>query len=458
MTCYGFDGVPPGSTQMRILLIDPPKDTAFFLDFAMRAEAQGHDVRLFISKASDGSRLPIGRGLVNIVDDWRPSMNWADLILCSDNCKYLVELEGYRNRGYPLFAPNVEVSEWELDRAKGQAVLEECGIECLPAIPFKNYDEAIAHQTANLGTRYVSKPSADVDKALSYVSKSAKDMLFMLNYWKKNQKKKVPFIFQEFCPGIEVAVGGWMGRDGFLGHFLENFEFKKLMPGDVGVNTGEMGTVMKYVTADESRLAQELLLPLEARLIREGYTGYIDVAVMCGTEGDRKGKLNPLEFTSRHGWPLFNIQQALHPDVANWMRDALDGRDTFQPSKEVAVGIICAMPDFPYSRLTGKDVMGFPVWGLSPANRYNFHPCEMMLGEGQNDKGQMEPMMVSAGCFVAVVSGTGKTISKAKDRAYANLKEIELPNSPIYRDDIGERLEKQLPELQKYGYATAWEW
>lgn len=443
---------------MKILLIDPPEDTAFFLDFAMRCEAQGHEVRTYIAKTTKGEKQLIGRGLINIIDDWRSSMNWADLIMCSDNCKHIVEMESYRKRGYPMFCANLEVREWELDRAKGQQVLEECGIECLPSIPFKNYDEAIAHQAANLDKRYVSKPSADVDKALSYVSKGAKDMLFMLEYWKKKQKKKVPFIFQEFCPGIEVAVGGWMGRDGFLGHFLENFEFKKLMPGDVGVNTGEMGTVMKYVTADESRLARELLLPLESRLIRAGYTGYIDVAVMCGIEGERKGKLNPLEFTSRHGWPLFDIQQVLHPDVVGWMKDALEGRDTFQPSKDVAVGIVCAMPDFPYSRFTGKDVTGFPIWGVKPSNRYHLHPCEMMLGEGQDDKGQLEPMMVSAGCYLAVVSGKGSSISKAKKHAYDNLKEFEIPNSPIFRIDIGNRLEKQLPELQKYGYAESWEW
>ena len=439
---------------MRILCIDA---TASFLDFALRAEAQGHEVRVFMGPDKHGDRYPVGDGLLNKVRDFRPSMAWADLILASDNCKYMVELEGYRQRGFPLFTSNVEVTEWELDRAKGQRVLEECGIECLPSIEFKNYRDAHAHQMANKDTRYVSKPSADVDKALSYVSKGFQDMCFMLDYWEKNQKKKVPFVFQEFCPGIEVAVGGWMGRDGFLSHFLENFEFKKLMPGEVGCNTGEMGTVMKYVTLGESRLARELLLPLEARLIREGYTGYIDVAVMVGTEGKRKGCLNPLEFTSRHGWPLFQIQQILHPDIAGWMKDALDGKDTFQPYSDVALGIVCAMPDFPYSRLTRKECTGFPVWGIDASNRYNFHPCELMLGEGYGENGKLEPMMVSAGDYLAVVTGCGDTISEAKKTAYKNLKEFEIPNSPIFRIDIGDRLEKQLPLLQDMGYAESWE-
>src|ERR1700743_227540 len=283
---------------MKILLIDAP---ASFLDFALRCEADGHEVRVFMGPDKDGSPFPIGDGLLHKVTNWQGSMAWADLILASDNCKYMRELETFRRRGFPLYTSNCEVTEWELDRSVGQRILEDSGIECLPSIPFRKFDDAIAYQLAHKDKRFVCKPCADVDKSLSYVSKSFKDMIFMLETWKRKFPKPPPFIFQEFCPGIEVAVGGWMGRDGFSRYFLENFEFKKLLAGEVGPNPGEMGTAMKYVLAEESRLARELLLPLEPQLIRSGYTGYIDVAVMVGTEGERKGKLNPLEFTSRHG-------------------------------------------------------------------------------------------------------------------------------------------------------------
>jgi len=435
---------------MKILLIDAQ---ACFLDFAMRCEAAGHEVRVFMGPDKDGSAYPVGNGLVTKVADWRPSMKWADLILTSDNIKYTRELDGYRQRGAPLWGPNCECTEWELERGTGQRVLEAHGIPCLPSTVFSTYDEAIAFQLKNKGTRYVSKPTGDADKALSYVSKSFKDMLFMLEYWKRTQKKKVPFLFQEFTPGIEMAVGGWVGRDGFLSQFLENFEFKKLMPGEIGVNTGEMGTAMRYVTAEESKLAQQVLLPLESELIRNGYTGYIDVSVII----DKKGNPWPLEFTSRPGWPLFQIQQALHPDPACWMKDALEGRDTFAPYSDVALGVVVAIPDFPYSRKTRKECCGFPVWGITDKNRYNIHPAEMMLGEAHGEKG-LEPMMVSAGDYLLVVTGTAQGVCGAKEKAYKTLKELEVPNSPIYRNDIGCRLEEQLPELQAMGYATAWSW
>lgn len=438
---------------MKILLIDP---TASFLDFGLRCEAQGHEVRWFLGpdKLNDGGRYVVGDGLLTKVHDFRPSMSWADIILNSDNCKYTHELEGYRSRGFPLFCANLECTSWELERMKGQQVFKDAGIDCPDVVEFKRYDEAIAHQMANLDKRYVSKPCADVDKALSYVSKGAGDMLFMLEHWKASGKKPVPFIFQEFFPGTEMAVGSWMGRDGFAEHVLENFEFKKFMNDDKGVNTGEQGTVMKYVPASESLLAQQVLLPLEAALIRNGYTGYIDVAVMISDKGD----ICPLEFTSRHGWPLFQIQQALHPDVVGWMADLLDGRDTFKPSTDVAVGVVVTMPEFPYSHLTRKEVTGFPVWGITAENRFNIHPAEMMMGEGFNERGKKEPMMVSAGDYLLVASGTARTVTGAKKRAYGVIDSLEIPNSPMYRTDIGNRLEKQLPKLQSLGYATAWEY
>lgn len=438
---------------MKILLIDAQ---ACFLDFAMRCEAAGHEVRVYMGPMKDGSAYPVGNGLLTKVLSWQPSMKWADLVLTSDNLKYLRELDTFRNSKEcraGVFAPTVAVTEWELERGVGQDILEASGIECLPSTVFANYDEAIAFQLKNKDKRYVSKPTGDADKALSYVSKSYKDMVFMLEYWKRTQRKKVPFLFQEFTPGIEMAVGGWMGRDGFLSHFLENFEFKKLMPGEIGVNTGEMGTVMKYVTAEESKLAREMLLPVESELIRQGYTGFIDVSVIISKDGCAW----PLEFTCRPGWPLFQIQQVLHPEPCQWMLDACCGIDSFRPYPDIALGVVIAQPDFPYGNKPVKDCCGFPVWGINDKNRYNIHPCEMMLGKALEDKG-VEPCMVSAGVYLMVVTGTGSTVESAREAAYKTVKEIEIPNSPIYRNDIGCRLESQLEELQRMGYALAWEW
>jgi phosphoribosylamine--glycine ligase len=439
--------------HMKILLID---QMGSFLDFSLRCEAQGHEVKFWLPQDKGGIEHTLGKGLITKVANWQSWMKWADIIITSDNVKVTPQLESWRKEGYPIFGCNAEVREWELERGVGQEVLESAGIPCVQSTIFSDYDKAMAHIVAN-PKRYVSKPTGDADKALSYVSKSPDDMWFMLEHWKRTTKTKVPFLLQEFIPGIEMAVGGWVGINGFSKYFLENFEFKKFMPGEIGVNTGEMGTAMKYCTIEESLLAQKLLLPIEAALIRSGYTGYIDVAVII----DKDGNPWPLEFTSRMGWPLMQIQQVLHPDVANWMLDLLCGKDTFEPSSEIALGVVVAMPDFPISKLPRVELSGFPIWGISDKNRYNVHPVELMLGDVTTIAGgstKKVPMMVSAGNYLLVASGTGESVKEANCNAMGVIKELIIPNSPTYRNDIGHRIEKQLPELQALGYATSWDW
>ena len=436
---------------MNILLIDVYSS---FLDFAIRCKEYGHTIRWFQSKTKEGLPSKVGAGLgFQKVSDWEPHMKWADLVITSDNVKYIYHMERYRKMGVPIWGPNREVTEWELNRSKGQEILEAHGIKCMESIPFNNFDKAKAH-VISTGKRYVSKPNADDNKALSYVSKSPADLVFMLDYWKKNSKLKPDFILQEFTPGIEIAVGGWFGKAGFSEYFLENFEHKKLMNDEVGVNTGEMGTVLKYTK--ESNLAKDLLLPLEGELYRQGFTGFLDVSVIVAKDGTPY----PLEFTSRPGWPLFQIQQAVHKgDPAQWMLDSINGYDTFKPSEQVATGVVMAIPDFPYSRLTKKEVSGYPVYGWEKVPTKNFHPAEMMIGNmpiNDGDSVKYEDNYVTAGDYVCVVSGCADTVSESIERAYKNLKKIEIPNSPMYRTDIGKRIKEQLPELKQHGYCTDW--
>lgn len=430
---------------MKILLIDP---ISAILDFAMRLDATGHTVRVFMGQTEHGMRSKVGNGLIDRVEDWRPSMKWADLIVLSDNTKYMRELDTFRLQGYPIFGPTAETAQWELDRDKGQKILQRAGIDTIPSVEFNNYDDAIAHVTREK-KRFVAKPNGDADKALSYVSKSPKDILFMLNRWKKNGRPKDPFILQEFHGGIEMAVGGWFGPAGFSTYFLENFEHKKLMNGDLGPNTGEQGTVLKYT--NDSKLADMMLAPLVGELHRQQYTGYIDVAVII----DPKGNVWPLEFTTRPGWPLFQIQQVLHPDLADWMHDLVNGFDSFRPSEKIATGVVLTMPPFPIKQSTAND-NGYPLWGVNKTNRYFVHPSEMMAGFGPDDTGRMSEMLVTVGNYVATITGIGDTVSESRDAAYEHLKELELPNSSQYRTDIGDRVIEQLSELKKLGFATSW--
>jgi phosphoribosylamine--glycine ligase len=245
----------------KILIIDA---TGVSLDFAIRCMSFDHDVKVFIRNNLDGARSQIGDGgLLNRVSDWERHMNWADLIFCTDNIFYIHALERYRDKGYPIFGPSVDTTRWEMDREHGAAVMESVGIKTIPSQKFSSYDDAIEFVVKN-NKRYVSKPLGDGNKAMSYVSKSPADMVFMLQKWKKSNAYKGEFILQEFHGGIEIAVGGWFGPGGFCKHWCVNHEFKKLLSGDLGVSTGEECSLIYY--SQQSKLADEVLVPLAGML------------------------------------------------------------------------------------------------------------------------------------------------------------------------------------------------
>ena len=439
-----------GVCVTRLLVVDPPGSG---VDISIRAQRAGHDVRLFVKR--DAKTEHIGRGFVQCVDDFRPWLRWSDLVICTDNTIYLVDLERHRQEGAFVVAASPEAASWEINREKGMEVFKKAGIATIPSKTFNNYDNAIAFIKSTM-KRYVSKPSGDglADKALSYVSHSPEDMIYMLQRWKRLGKLKSPFILQEFVKGIEAGVSGYFGPHGWNSGWEENFEFKKLMNDDLGCATGEQGTVLRIV--DKSKLADKVLVPLTAQLHKLNYCGDIDVNCII----DERGTAWPLEFTMRCGWPAFQLHMALcgDGDPVLWLLALAKGEDARPFIRDkIACGVVLSIPDYPYSHMTRKEVVGVPIYGIKPSLWKHIHPCEMMLADKVpvcvGDKIVDMPHPATAGDYVLVMTAIADTVRDAALTCCRRLKTLNIPNSPMWRTDIGKRLAQQLPKLQALGYA-----
>ncbi len=425
---------------MRVLLVEPHPDG--LLDIAMRAKAASHTV-FYYCHDYDQWKHPVGRGLVERVPDWRSVARNVDMIVLGAGDYCMHQFDALRQQtGVPIIGGGVESASWEGDRLKGMSMFKKAGIPTPPVREFTDYAAAIKY-VEQTGQAYACKPCWDgADKSLSYVGKSPEDMIYMLDRWRRKGPPKGTFVMQTKVSGVEVGVGAWHGRDGFAGGWEENFECKKLFPGDLGPTTGEMGTVMRYV--QRSKLADKVLRPLEGLLDRLGYVGNIDVNCII----DEDGTPWPLEFTMRCGWPSTNIEMELFDvdPVEFWYGLACGSAPRkHHRMNEVAIGVVLAIPDFPYSHATAKETVGIPIYGMTPSVEEHWHPAQMQIVDKQ---------LQTAGDYVGIMVGLGGTVREAQRRAYARLKKIELPSSPFYRTDIGERLRKQLPELQAHGYAA----
>lgn len=261
----------------------------------------------------------------------------------------------------------------------------------------------------------------------------------MLTRWQKLGKLKNQFMLQDFIEGVEFGAEGWFDGEGWAGPWHEAFEHKKFMAGEIGPATGEMGTINLAMAG--SALSDKVLKPLTPLLKAGHFRGFFNINCIV----DSKGKAWPLEITPRPGWPCFMLQLSI--SRGDFLENLYSNKAPEFKTGIVTTGVVLAHGDFPHSHLTRKEVIGIPVFGFNESNLH-FHPAEMM----KDRNGQW----VTAGDYVCIVTGHGKTVSEASKSAYQNLKSLTLPNSPMYRNDIGKKVEEFLPKLHKHGLATSY--
>ena len=437
---------------MRVLCIDIENQ---FLDFVLRAVAHGHECRWY--KHAEKGKKPTreGEGFkgIKMVDKWEDHMAWAKdgIIVCSGNYVHMHALDRYREFGYKIFAPSAKSAELEINRAKGMEGMQACGFDIPPYLMFNSLAEAAAHVRKS-NTSYVFKTQGDEsNKDMTYVSHDPADMLgWLQDKIKRGIVLKKPCMLQEKIDMLcDYGVSGWFGPEGFLpGKYQVCFEHKRLMNDEKGPQTGEMGSVCQYYESE--KLAEDMLLPMAPILQALGHRG--DFAVGVGI--DKKGKAWPFEFSARCGFPAWHIQVASHKgDPVQWMRDLLDGEDTLKVSRDVAIGVVMAQPPFPFSPGTADQVEGNVIAGMDGVWD-DAHLISVMMGRGPVMEGGKivdRPVCQTTGNYVLVATGMGKTIEKARDRVYGTVDQIKFPSS-IYRTDIGKKIEKILPELQRVGY------
>lgn len=447
---------------MKVLVLDNSGEGCG-LDLAVRAHDADHQVRLWLPPFKTGKSRPYGAGMVERVTEWKPSMDWAELIVLTGNVDLMGELAEYFGKGYPIFGANPRGAELECDREIGQQVLAEAGVKVLPYQIVSSAGEAIELITSTR-LAYAIKPwGGECDKSLTYVAKSPDDAIFTILRWEKEGKLRGKLMFQERVDGVEIGISGMFGPGGWCRCFEESFEYKKFMNDDLGENTGEQGTVIRHVT--KSKLFDKVLDPVTDYLHSINYIG--DCNINCIVDGD--GEAWPLEFTARLGWPDFCIRQAvIRDDPVEWMAALLAGEDRFRCTPEIVVGVCLTHGDFPRggpADFRPKDPLdtwvGYPIYGVSERNVPNIHWQQAMDGKVPmliGDTVERTLMHLTAGNYPLVVTGCGNTVRAAMQAAYKIAWELYIPSNLMFRTDIGASLRSELPKLHRHGYAAGMEY
>src|SRR6266446_10319340 len=130
----------------RLLIIDTDSSG---LDVAIRAQQWGWEVLWYDRPKKDGTYSNVGKGIITKIRDYdflrSRYLHWADLIWLTDNKHYMEMLEPFRRLGFPIWGGGIESAKWELDRAVGQKVMKDAGLNIIPGKEFHDHDSAIAY-------------------------------------------------------------------------------------------------------------------------------------------------------------------------------------------------------------------------------------------------------------------------------------------------------------------------
>ncbi|MCR4334866.1 MAG: phosphoribosylamine--glycine ligase [Patescibacteria group bacterium] len=413
-------------------------------DLAIKLLSEGHSVKFYFE---DKYSKDVYNGFVEKVDNWKKYISWADMIIFDDE-----NFGGYadklRKNGKLVVGGSKYTDKLEIDRKFGQAELKKNGIDIVPIWKFNNCNIAIDFIKKNPG-RYVYKPSGNGqsgDKRLTLISQNedGSDLLeFLFQNKRFLEKKNHGFVLQRFIDGIEIAVGAFFNGTDFIYPINVNFEHKHLFQKGLGPMTGEMGTLMFW--SNTNKIFHSTLAKMKSSLEKSGYVGYIDLNCIVNEDG-----IFPLEFTSRFGYPTIQIQLAGILDQAgDWLFKIAKGiKFNLSTKKGFQIGVVVATPPLLSEGDDIKVVKTFRDIAINFKDGTNFK--NIHIGDIKKDKNNVWRIAGASG-WCLVVTGTGQTVSRAREKAYKEIKNISVSNM-FYRGDIGSRWSRESKKLRSWDY------
>jgi phosphoribosylamine--glycine ligase len=247
------------------------------------------------------------------------------------------------------------------------------------------------------------------------------------------------FQLQKFAQGVEIAVGAFFNGNDFIYPLNVNFEHKKLFPGDIGPFTGEMGTLMYW--SQSNTIFRTTLEKMREEIKKSGYVGYIDINCIANARG-----IYPLEFTTRFGYPTISVQ--MEGIISQWgdffYKIASGENYDLKTKKGFQIGIVCAVPPFPYYDESEMELYKNLSIIFKKNNRDGVH-----LGDVKKVDGNWQ--IAGNTGYAIIITGSGTTVEDARRQTYARVENILLQNM-FYRTDIGLGWSEDSDKLQTWGY------
>ena len=351
-----------------------------------------------------------------------------------DNPLALGIVDLFQKHGLKIWGVNQRAAQFESSKVFSQKFMEKYGIPTAAAGTFS--DVATAKKfAASLGKCVVKADGLALGKGVLICNNAeeAEKAVDEIMVGKAFGAAGASVVIQEFLEGIEVSMHALCdGKTAKI--FPTSQDHKRALDGDLGLNTGGMGTYSPTPFLTEAQLddtARKVLEPFMRGCVTEGidYRGLLYPGVMLTKDGPKI-----LEFNARFGDPETQVYLTrLENDLVELLSASVDGtldKMELKWSPMASVCVVMASGGYPGSYAKGKPIQGLADAATFP-NVKVFHAGTARAGDE----------IVTNGGRVLGVTALGKDLRAAQAAAYAAVETITFEGAQFRRDIAAKALD-----------------
>lgn len=347
-----------------------------------------------------------------------------------DNPLALGIVDLFQKNGLPIWGPNQKAAQFESSKAFSQEFMERHGIPTARSGIFSDAKSAKEFAAALGGRCAVKADGLALGKGVLLCSRlpEADHAIDEILVEKAFGPAGTRIVIQELLEGMEVSLHALCDGTTFR-LFPTSQDHKRALDGDLGLNTGGMGTYSPAPFLSESELTavgNTILVPWLKGCANDGidFRGIIYPGVMLTKDGPKV-----LEFNARFGDPETQVYLTrLENDLLELLEASRSGTlsgMTLRWSSHPSVCVVMASEGYPGSYRKGSAISGLAE-ANALANTKVFHAGTARNGDN----------IVTNGGRVLGVTAWARDLRQARDAAYAAVAKIRFDGAH-YRRDIG---------------------
>ncbi len=355
-------------------------------------------------------------------------MNKIDLtVVGPDNPLALGIVDLFQANDLKIWGVNQKAAQFESSKVFSQRFMEKYGIPTAAAGTFTNVGAAKKF-AARLGRCVVKADGLALGKGVLICANAAEaeravdEIMVSKTFGSAGAR----VVIQEFLEGIEVSMHALCdGKTAKI--FPTSQDHKRALDGDLGLNTGGMGTYSPTPFLTDAQLAEtarRVLEPFMRGCVEEGidYRGILYPGVMLTKDGPKI-----LEFNARFGDPETQVYLTrLENDLVELLDASASGtlgKMELKWSPQASVCVVMASGGYPGNYAKAKVIDGIDAANALPQTKV-FH-AGTALKDGQ---------IVTAGGRVLGVTALGNDLKLAQAAAYSAVEKIHFEGAQFRRD------------------------